>query len=201
MTDLITDLRNLNVLVLHPRGADADDLAQQINRIGCTVELIWPLPEALPANADVVFIEIKESIPPALQKLLSVRVEAAPTLIGLISYENPSVLQGILDLRIHTVITKPLRAIGVMSSMLMARRIWSEKREDLQAREKLNQKLEHIQIITEAKFVLMRHHGINENDAYRVIRSHAMSRRTSTIDIATAIINADGLLSNLQPKK
>ncbi|MGV6873509.1 ANTAR domain-containing response regulator [Pseudochelatococcus sp. B33] len=201
MTDLINDLRSLNVLVLHPRGADADDLIQQLNRIGCNVEAIWPLPEVLPGNVDVVFIEINEAMPPSVHKLLSARPDTTPTLIGLISYENPSVLQGLLDLRIHTVVSKPLRAFGIMSSMLMARRIWHEKREDFQAREKLNLKLEHLQIISEAKFVLMRHHSINEKDAYKIIRSHAMARRTSTIEIATAIINADGLLSNLQPRK
>lgn len=47
----------------------------------------------------------------------------------------------------------------------------------------------------------MRHHGINESEAYKVIRTHAMSRRTSTMDIANAIINADGLLNNFQLKK
>jgi AmiR/NasT family two-component response regulator len=201
MTNLIGDLRNLNVLVLHPRDADCDDLTQQIARIGCNVEAMWPLPPSLPGNVDVVFVQIRESVSPTLEKLLSQRPDKRPTVIGIIGYENPSVLQGMLDLGVHTVISKPLRAFGVMSCILMARRIWLAQLEALRTEEKLKQKLEHIQMITEAKFILMRHHGINEQDAYKVIRSHAMSRRTSTIEIANAIINADGLLSNLNVKK
>lgn len=201
MTDLINDLRNLNVLVLHPRDADADDLIQQVNRIGCSVDALWPLPENLPAGVDLVFVEVKESVSPELTRLLSNNVLTRPTVIGIIGYENPSVLQGMLDLSVQTVLSKPLRAFGVMGSMLMARRIWHEKREDLRNVEKIKLKLEDVQAITEAKFILMRHHGINDKDAYNVIRSHAMSRRTSTRDIANSIINADGLLNNFQIKK
>ncbi|MFP1644308.1 ANTAR domain-containing response regulator [Pontitalea aquivivens] len=201
MTDLITSLRSLSVLVLHPRDSDADDLIQQLNRIGCSVETIWPPPETLPASVDVVFVEIKEAISPVLTRLLSPRPDQRPTLIGVIAYENPSVLAGILELDVQAVISKPLRAFGVMSSILMARRVWERQREALRAEEKLRQKLEQVQIITEAKFILMRHHGIDENEAYKIIRSHAMARRSSTVDIANAIINADGLLSTLKVKK
>ncbi len=198
---MIADLRNLNVLVLHPRDSDCDDLIQQIIRIGCNVESLWPLPESLPGNVDVVFVEIREAISPALGKLLSQRPDKRPTVIGIIGYENPSVLQGILDIEVQTVISKPLRAFGVLSCILMARRIWLAQLESHKTEEKLKQKLEHIQMITEAKFILMRHHNINEKEAYKIIRSHAMSRRTSTIEIANAIINADGLLSNLNVSK
>lgn len=197
MNNLISNLRSLNVLVLHPRDSDADDLVQQLNRIGCSVELVWPLPEVLPAAVDVVFTEVKEAIPPGLSKLFSVRPEQRPTLIGLIGYENPSVLGGLLELGVQAVITKPFRAFGVLSALMMARHAWLERLEALRNEEKLRTKLEHINIITEAKFIVMRHHGINEKEAYKVIRSHAMSRRCSTIEIANAIINADGLLSKL----
>lgn len=201
MNNLIGDLRSLNVLILHSRDADCDDLIQQILRIGCNVEAIWPIPDSLPANVDVVFVEIRESVSPSLSKLLSQRPEKRPTVIGIIGYENPSVLEGILELDVQMVLSKPLRAFGVLSCILMARRNWLSRLEALRTEEKLKQRLEHIQRITEAKFILMRHHGINEKDAYKAIRSQAMSRRTSTLEIANAIINADGLLSNLTVRK
>lgn len=86
MTNLIGDLRNLNVLVLHPRDADCDDLTQQIARIGCNVEAMWPLPPSLPGNVDVVFVQIRESVSPTLEKLLSQRPDKRPTVIGIIGY-------------------------------------------------------------------------------------------------------------------
>lgn len=201
MLNLISGLRSLNVLVLHPRNVDADDLIQQLNRIGCSVESLWPLPDVLPEATDVVFVEVKEAVPPSLRKLFSVRSEQRPVLIGLVSYENPSVLSGLLELGVHAVLSKPLRASGVLSSLVVARHAWLQRLESMKAEEKLRLKIEQVNTITQAKFILMRHHGIDENEAYKIIRSHAMARRTSTLDIANAIINADDVLNNLTSTK
>lgn len=197
MLNLISNLRSLNVLVLHPRDADADDLIQQLNRIGCVVEALWPFPDALPEGTDVVFVGVNESVPSSLNKLFAMRPYHRPTLIGLVSYENPSVLGGLLELGVQAVLSKPLRASGVLSSLLIARHAWLQRIESLKAEEKLRLKLEQVNTVTQAKFILMRHHGINEKEAYKIIRSHAMARRTSTVDIANAIINADDVLNNL----
>lgn len=199
MTDPINELRSLNVLVLHPRGADADELIQQINRIGCNVDALWPVPEIMPGNVDLVFAEIRESITAEMQQLL-LRREDAPPLVGIIAYENPSVLQGLLDLNVHAVLNRPLRAFGVMSAILMARRSWHELRENIRKQEILAQKLESIHAVTKAKLILMRHHGITEKDAYRIIRNHAMSRRSTTLEVAQGIIGADSLLNDFQPR-
>ena len=43
----------------------------------------------------------------------------------------------------------------------------------------------------------MRHHGIDDQEAYAVIRKQAMSKRTTTLEIAQSIINADGILRNI----
>lgn len=201
MLNLISSLRSLNVLVLHPRNVDSDDLIQQINRIGCSVESLWPLPDTLPEGTDVAFVEVQESVPPSLRKLFSMRPELRPVLIGLVSYENPSVLKGLLELGVQSVISKPLRASGVLSSLLVARHAWLQRIESMKAEEKLRLKIDHVNTITQAKFILMRHHSIDENESYKIIRSHAMARRTSTLEIANAIINADDVLNNITSNK
>lgn len=199
MIDPINELRSLNVLVLHPRDADADDLIQQINRIGCNVDALWPIPEEMPGNVDLVIAEIKEAISTEMQRLL-LRREDGPPLVGIIAYENPSVLQGLIDLNVHAVLNKPLRAFGVMSAILMARRNWHELQENIRKKTKLSQKLENVQAVTKAKLILMRHHGVSEKDAYGIIRSHAMARRATTLEIAQGIIGADSLLNDFQPR-
>ena len=42
--EIVGRLRGLNVLVLHPRDGDAEELLQQLNRIGCRAQAIWPPP-------------------------------------------------------------------------------------------------------------------------------------------------------------
>lgn len=200
MTDLINELRGLNVLVVHPRDGEIDELLKQISRIGCNVAIAWPLPNELPAGTDVVFIELKEALSAETLQLLGRDKPNRPTIVGIIGYENPSVLQGLIDLSVHAVMVKPLRPFGVMSNILMARRVWHNNVAHSDELQKLRSRIENIQKIADAKFILMRHHGINEKEAYKIIRSQAMAKRTSTIEIAQSIINANGILNSLMEK-
>lgn len=199
-SSIIKDVRALRVLVLHPRDTHAEELLQQVTRIGCRAEAMWPLPETLPKGADVVFVEVTETRPQLLRQLFDGDSNQRPTVIGIAGYENPSVLQNLLDLKVDAVVTKPLRAYGVLSSIVMARRIWHEFRSVERTIAKLKSKVENTQKISQAKFILMRLHRIAEDEAYRRIRSQAMSKRATTAEIAQAIINADGILGNISAK-
>ncbi|WP_404863560.1 ANTAR domain-containing response regulator [Georhizobium sp. MAB10] len=197
MTDLINEVRGLNVLVIHPRDGEIEELLKQISRIGCNVANLWQMPNEVPEGTDVIFLEITEAVAEKTVALLGRETINRPTLIGIIGYENPSVLQGLIDLSVHTVIAKPLRPFGVMSNILMARRVWHVNKSYDGEILKLKAKIENVQKIADAKFILMRHHGVNEKEAYKIIRNQAMSKRTSTIEIAQSIINADGILNSL----
>ncbi|MBA1146182.1 ANTAR domain-containing protein [Ectothiorhodospiraceae bacterium WFHF3C12] len=187
--------------MVHPHDAHAEELLKQVRRIGCHAEAVWPPPKALPAYADMVFLEISENIPDRIMRLLDDDWTRRPTLIGVAGYENPSVLQGVLDMKVEAVLTKPLKAYGVLTSMVMARRIWHDLRAKDRALQKVKEKLRSNQTISQAKFILMRLHGIDEDEAYKTIRSQAMTKRTTTAEIAQAIINADGILGNISSKK
>ncbi|MFQ3788965.1 ANTAR domain-containing response regulator [Halomonas sp. A29] len=200
-SNIIRDVRALRVLVLHPQDTHAEELLQQIRRIGCRAEASWPLPGRLPVGVDVVFVEVKETTPKGLDSLFGAETLDRPTLIGVAGYENPSVLQNLLDLKVDAVVTKPLRPYGVLSSIVMARRIWQEFRAVDRQIAQLKDKVQNIQKVSQAKFILMRLHQITEEEAYKVIRSQAMAKRTTTAEIAQAIINADGILGNISTKK
>ncbi|MDZ7810536.1 MAG: ANTAR domain-containing protein [Arhodomonas sp.] len=200
-SNIIKSIRNLRVLVLHPRDSHAEQLLQQVRRIGCQAEAIWPLPERLPEHVDMVFVEVTESPSRALHQLVEKDVEERPTVIGVVSYENPSVLEALLEMRADAVLTKPLRPSGVLSSMVLARRIWEDFRRSQRALNKLKAKVKNTQTVSQAKFILMRLHQIPEDEAYSIIRSQAMAKRATTVEIAQAIINADGILGNISAKK
>lgn len=196
-SNIIKTIRNLRVLVIHPRDSDAEQLIQQVRRIGCQTEALWPVPVDVPEHADVIFVEITENPGKQLLKLNNKTNRERPTLIGLVSYENPSVLESMLDMNVDAVLSKPLRPSGVLSSMVLARRIWQDfHRSDRELR-KLKDKVKNIQTLSQAKFILMRLHRISEDEAYDIIRSQAMTKRTTTVEIALAIINADGILGNI----
>lgn len=197
MSDVIRDLRDLHTLIIHQRDRSADDLLQQVNRIGCNVENTWPMPKALETKFDLVFIDVTDQPVDRIKKFLTSSGIDPPTVILVIGYENPSVLESVPHLGAHAVLTKPVRAAGVLSSMLMARLHWAEQLRFQKDMSKLRDRLDNLQKINDAKFILMRHHGIDDKEAYAVIRKQAMAKRTTTFEIAQSIINADGILRNI----
>ena len=117
-----------------------------------------------------------------------------PTLIAVVSYEDPSTLQLVLEAGAVAVIERPIRPFGLLTNLTIARSIWLERREAEKRMRKLERKLAGIQRIQKAKVILMDGQGLNEAEAYESIRRQAMSKRLSMDDMAAAIIHANELL-------
>ncbi|MFN3209012.1 MAG: ANTAR domain-containing response regulator [Roseovarius sp.] len=196
MSDPIQDLRDLHALVVHPRDRSADELMQQVNRIGCNFDHMWPVPKTLPEKFDLVFVDVTDQSAQKLKTFIGSNAKP-PSVVAIIGYENPSVLDLIFEIGAHSVLMKPLRAAGVLSSMLMARRFQQEQHRFKKDLTKLREKLDNVQKVNDAKFILMRHRGITERDAYDLIRKQAMAKRTTTTEIAQSIINAESILSKM----
>lgn len=196
MSDPIQDLRDLHALIVHPRDRSADELLQQVNRIGCNFDHMWPLPKTLPEKYDLVFVDVTDQSAQRLKSFIN-STSKSPSIVAIIGYENPSVLEMIFEIGAHSVLMKPVRAAGVLSSMLMARRFQQEQLRFQKDMTKLREKLDNVQKVNDAKFILMRHRGITEREAYDLIRKQAMAKRTTTTEIAQSIINAESILSNM----
>lgn len=186
-------LRSLRVAVFHPDDEDGLQLAQQLQRIGCQVHACWPPLPRLPDSIDVVFLAIQpESFDADYEWVCG---EQRPTLIAIVSYENPTILETVLRLRASAVLPSPVRTFGLLSALVMARHVDAEHKALDKRVRKLEIKLQGVRRLAEAKEILMRTRGISESDAYDLIREQAMSKRVSTEEIAGAIINANEILS------
>jgi AmiR/NasT family two-component response regulator len=192
--DLLRNLRNVRVMVFHPADADGESLAQQLDRIGCQVVKMWPPLSELPDTVDMVFCAVRPDW--SAKRYAWMGGPPRVPIIAVINYENPTVVDAALRLGARTVLVSPVRSAGVLSALAMAKHIQTEERELRRQITRLEQKLQSVNLITEAKAILMRTHHISGEEAYRIIREQAMSQRTTTEDIARAIIHADGVLSS-----
>lgn len=198
--EIIDRLRALKVLVLHPRDGDAEELLQQLNRIGCRAQAIWPPPRNLTDKADLTFIEVREKPHDGINSYLMF-AEDRPTLIGMAGYESPSVLQNLIDLQVDSVLAKPVRPYGVLSSIVVARRNSQQSKRHEKLIEKLKNKVENSHKMNEAKIILMQIHDLSEDQAYKAIRHQAMASRKTIAEVAQMIIDSNTLLSNFIMKK
>lgn len=188
----LRELRDIKVMVFHPDNRDGLLLIQQLQRIGCHVQAFWPPLLTLPERTDVVFLAIR---PDALKVDFDwLRGAEAPTVIAVVDFENPTIINAVMAAQARAVLPLPIRNFGLLSTLVVARQVRSVVRAQQKHIERLNTRLKTTRKVADAKLILSRIHGVDDAEAYRMIRSQAMSKRVTVEEIAAAIISADGIL-------
>jgi two-component system, response regulator PdtaR len=186
------------IKVFCPEDPDGLTLSQQLKRIGCTVELRWPPPQEIDGQIDLIFLflapEAEEICYPWLQ-------QEHPPVISVISFENPAVVDEALRIGAMGLMVSPVRALGVLSTVMMAL-------QHARHYEKTNERIQHLEnkaisarAIDEAKTILIAMHGVSESDAYEMLRTQAMNLRLQIEDVARQIIQANKVLSQTIPAR
>lgn len=192
---ILRDLRGLRIQVVHPPDSEGLALVEQLHRIGCTCETTWPLPDAFNQNADVVLLSVDQESRDRILKLVRGTQGKAPTLIAIVSYENPSTLQVVLECGALAVIDRPIRPFGLLTNLIIARALWLDRQDADKRIRKLERKLSGNNRISKAKAILMETKSMSEQEAYDNIRKQAMAKRLPMDEMAVAIINAHELLN------
>ena len=193
--EILRDIGGLRIEVMHPPDTDGMALVEHLRRIGCRVDPVWPMPDEAAATSDIVVLAVEHDSRSQLRRLARPTERTPPTLIGIVGYENPSILQLVLEMGAHAVIERPVRPFGLLTQLAIARSLWLQQQNAGRRIDKLERKLGGIQRIARARAILMASQGMSEEEAYQTIRRQAMSKRISMEDLAAAIINANEVLN------
>ncbi|MBL29193.1 MAG: ANTAR domain-containing protein [Rhodospirillaceae bacterium] len=192
-SEALRNIRSLRVLVIHPHDEDGEELLRHLKRIGCQTQATWPPPKQLPPNVDVVFLSLRQVI--EAQQSFPWKADNPPAaLVVIVDYENPVMVDAVLKLTAQAVIGLPIRPFGLLTNLVSAHALFTRERKLQRRIEKLEEKVKSIKRLNQAKEILMKNHGLDEDEAYRMIRSQAMNKRMTTEAIAIAIINASEIL-------
>lgn len=191
---IMQDLRRARVLVVHPRDEDGDALVAHLKRLGCEVRATWPLPPVLPDGIDTVFLHI-EDVP--LEYALQMTDQQQPAIIAIVTYESPTVLQTLIDLNAHGVISKPLRPLGILTQFALARYRQSYERRLAGKVQKLEDTLKGRRLIDRAVAALRSMNGLDEEAAYKLLRDQATAKRVAMATVAESIIAAQETMKSL----
>ncbi|MGC4366555.1 ANTAR domain-containing response regulator [Hydrogenophaga sp. R2] len=189
----LKELRTLTVAVIHPDDADGKQLTQQLQRIGCKVQAFWPPAQSVGKEVDVVFVAVRPDI--LNLNMDWAHSEDAPTVIAVVNYENPTIVEVVLGLQAKAVLPSPVRSFGLLSTLVLARESHKVARTLARRLKKVEAKLLGVRHIADAKAILMKTHQVSETEAYDLIRDQAMTKRTTTEEVAMAIVEAHELLS------
>jgi AmiR/NasT family two-component response regulator len=178
--------------MVHPDDSDGWELCAQLQRIGCQVEVLWPLPEHIPEDVDLVFLAVRSrtlSTDPSWPKRLS-----TPPVIAVVAQEDASTIEAVLRLDAAGVIASPVRPLGLQSTIALALHLGKRTREREKYVARVEQRLAAQRKIDRAKTILMGTRRISEDQAYKAIREQAMNRRITTEEIAEEVIKANQIL-------
>jgi AmiR/NasT family two-component response regulator len=191
--EILRDLRGLRIEVFHPPDEDGMGLVQHLRRIGCITTSTWPLPKRLALESDLVVLAIEHDYRTPLRELFKQPREELPTVVGIVGYENPSILQLILEIGAQAVVERPIRPFGLLTQLAIARSLWLKQQEAAQRARKLERKLAGVRSILRARLILMASQHLSEDEAYQSLRRQAMSQRVALEEMAAEIIAADDL--------
>lgn len=197
MNDLriLRDLRDLRVLVAHPNDGDGDELLRQLRRIGCNVQHVWPPAPASSEHVDVVFFLVEH----ASTNVRGLHYDdLGLTRIAVVNAESPLTLRALMDARVHAVIMKPIRPIGILTNLVLGRSLQTYESRLTSKVNKLEETMKSQRLIAKATRIIMARESLSENEAYALLRRQAMKKRVSMASIAEALTRAEALLEGIR---
>lgn len=191
---LYEDLRSICVAVVYPPGEERDVLLDQLKRIGCRLQVVWPMPGDPPAGADVIFFQVSQELDGSSTWNAS-SIDA--TLIALSDYESPTTLKLLLDTCAHGVITRPFRSSGILSTLVLARSAQSFQARLQSKVHKLEDTIKSRRQIEKAIRVLSESQQLAETQAYEHMRARATKLRVTVAEVAAMILDAHEAMEKL----
>ena len=185
-------LRQLRVLVVHPRDPDGERLKHCLRRIGCPVESTWPPPADVPSDIDVLFFLVDDR---TRRSLPWVGKRPSAAIVAVVKHEAQDILDLLSDATPHAVLSDPVDPFAVLTSLSLARSIFRyEGRLHTKIR-KLEETLKSVRKVEQAKTILMRAKNIEEQEAYEYLRRRAMDKGLPIGKVASAVIDASDVFT------
>lgn len=190
---VLKDIRELNVVLLHPQDQDGEEISGQLRRLGCKFQTFWPELDTLPLGTDLVILAVR---PETLSVKYSwIGQPSTPSLIPVVTFENPITVTAVLHLEAFATIASPVRSAGLLTAIAVTISQHRVRRAMERYIERLEQKNTHSRIIEQATKIVMESRCVDQAGAYKLLRSQAMLKRESIEVVANGIVNARATLN------
>lgn len=190
---VLKDIRELNVVIVHPQDQDGEEISGQLRRLGCKYQTFWPELNALPAGTDLVLLAVR---PETLSlKYPWMGQPSTPPLIPVVTFENPITVTAVLHLDAFATIASPIRSAGLLTAIAVTVSQHRARRALERYIDRLEQKQAHSRVIEKATKIVMESRSLDQTKAYQLLRSQAMLKRESIEAIAIGIVKAKDLLN------
>ena len=169
-----------------------ETLQASLERLGMTLARSTEInPGELDASRDVLLIDGDLPLDAVLDRRAGSLLSLAPA-IGLVGVEAPSRLKALMDVGVTAFLRKPVHAAAVYAALFLAVNGYNRTRAlELELAEHA-QRRRGRRAVVKAVVHLMQTTGLDDDQAYALLRRDSMRRRVSIEDHAAELIAAAG---------
>jgi two-component system, response regulator / RNA-binding antiterminator len=182
---LIQNFRGVNALVIHGDDRNRAVLTETLTRLGLRIRVADPsdAPAIRGALTEAEIVIFDTDMAEAVALAWAGERIAVPV-IAIVGLEAPGRLQRAFELEPSAVLYKPLRSTGIYPALFFAA---NEQRRRLDLALKmqlLEERRRNRRFVTRAIVDLMRERGIDDEEAFRLLRKESMRRRLTIEEYA-----------------
>lgn len=175
----------LHAVVLQLPDRNRAVIVDTLTKLGLSVSAVDPTDaedcESALGSADVVFVDADIPEVPGLE----VGVELTPVpLVAIIGLEAPSRLQRAFELGPSAVLHKPIRSSGIYSALFFAMNEHRRRSDALQRLRDMEGRRGARRFVHKALLQLMEEHGLDDEQAYSMLRKESMRQRLTVEELA-----------------
>ena len=188
----VQNFRGMRATILLGLDRNRTVLTENLSKLGLKVQAADPLDgtgavEAAVDGADLVFFDA--DLAEAFAACLSGDAARVPV-VAIIGLEAPGRLLRAFELGPAAVLHKPLRSTGIYSALFFAVNEHKRRQEVSQQIQSLEARHHARRLITRAIVLLMQTHGIDDDQAYRLLRRDSMVGRLTIEEQAARLLAA-----------
>jgi AmiR/NasT family two-component response regulator len=180
-------LSRLNILLVCEPGAEEQSLLRHLQRTRATVRHVWPAPETIGENTDLMIAQYMRGIG---QRLSWVPGEAKAAFIILLPQNGQYDLAEVRGALPDSVIYRPFLPHAIDVALMLALDHFSYGKRQRLRISRLDENMRALRDIEKAKHAIMSSQDIGESDAYRVLRDMAMEKRVTIAEVAGRMVDS-----------
>ena len=197
MSTRLPNFRGRRALVLHRKDKNSETLVRQLRRLGLTVQVAWPASNISAEGYDVVFFDADLGY----EELFAWSPEEPPIpLVALMGSEAPGRIEWTLSQTPSAYLVKPLGSTGVFIALAIAFHTFETRQQLKTAIDELSRRVKARPLVFRALLIVMERFGLDETQAFELLRSESMNRRLAIEDLSALLASNEGDLEALKPK-
>jgi AmiR/NasT family two-component response regulator len=191
MTTKANELAHLSITLLCEMDSDGQTLLRHLQRTRAAVRHVWPAPERIGDETDVVICEYG----PGVSKLLAwVPGEPLAALVLLVPQAGRIDFGELRAACPDAVLQRPYLTQAIDVALMLALDHFGFGRRCRQRIERLEENIHAMRDIERAKCQIMAHKQVGEAEAYGILRDMAMQRRVTVAALASKLVDSVGML-------